>query len=97
MRSPADFTQALKSGTVAAGITERFVAGSLDLSAARLTMFWLDPAVFPHFRMALGLWKGDQTLKRAVENALERLDRSGVQDTLEEKYGLDQSVISASP
>ena len=94
MRSPAEFVQALQSGAVAAGITERFVAGSLDLDAASGVMFWLDGDLFPHFRMALGLWKGDQTLKRALSSALERLDETGVTSALQDKYGLDGEVIS---
>ena len=94
MRSQAEFLQALQSGDVTAGITERFVAGSLDLDTKALPMFWLDGTRFPHFRMALGLWKGDQTLKRAVGDALERLNQSGVTAELQAKYGLDGAIVS---
>ena len=92
MRSPAQLEQALKSGSVAAGITERFVAASLDLDTNALTMFWLDESISPRFRMALGLWKGDQTLKRAVADALELFEKSGVMLRLGARYGLDEDV-----
>ncbi|WP_299752186.1 transporter substrate-binding domain-containing protein [Devosia sp.] len=92
MRSPAELEHALKSGTVAAGITERFVAASLDLDINTLTMFWLDESISPRFRMALGLWKGDQTLKRAVADALELLEKSGVMLRLSVRYGLDKDI-----
>lgn len=95
MRSPAELQQALQSGTVAAGITERFVAASLDLDANAFPMFWLDESISPRLRMALGLWKGDQTLKRAVADALELFEKSGVMIRLSVRYGLDQDIGSS--
>jgi ABC-type amino acid transport substrate-binding protein len=95
MRSPAELEQALKSGAVTAGITERFVAASLDTNT--LTMFWLDESIFPRFRMALGLWKGDQTLKRAVVDAVELLEKSGVMLRLSALYGLDKDIAEPVP
>lgn len=96
MRSPAELAQGLQSGAIVAGITERFVATSLDLDPSSFRTLWIEGPEFPHFRMALGLWKGDQTLKRAVESALERLGSSGVIDTLRAQYGLDFSLATSA-
>jgi ABC-type amino acid transport substrate-binding protein len=51
-------------------------------------MFWLPEERFPRFSMALGLWKGDQTLKRAVNDAIADIDSSGDMAGFAAKYGL---------
>jgi len=91
------FERALQNGAVPAGITERFVAANLDLNQTGLRTFWLDDPVFPRYRMALGLWKGDQTLKRAVLQALDSLRGAGTLDTLAESYGLNAQISQAMP
>lgn len=96
MRSPAQLKSALETGAIAAGVTERFVAASIDLKENSFGLFWLPESIFPHYRMALGLWKGDQTLKRAVANALDTLAKTGALSTLRERYGLDGTIASAA-
>ncbi|MET3924522.1 transporter substrate-binding domain-containing protein [Devosia sp. 2618] len=93
MTSADELGRALAAGTIAAGITERFVASSLSIDTNLNPIFWLDESVFPHYRMALGLWKGDQTLKRAVANALTTLANSGVTEALRHRYGLDGNIL----
>jgi ABC-type amino acid transport substrate-binding protein len=88
MPSADAFARSLRDGTVAAGITERFVAANLGLSPSTMQTFWLSDPAFPRYRMALGLWKGDQTLKRAVLDALGALDASSIPDALAVRYGL---------
>ena len=88
MPSADAFARALRDGTVAAGITERFVAANLGLNPSTMQTFWLSDPAFPQYRIALGLWKGDQTLKRAVLDALGALEASGIPDALAVRYGL---------
>jgi ABC-type amino acid transport substrate-binding protein len=82
------FSRALQAGSVAAGITERFVAANIGLDPQAFRAFWLTDSVFPRYRMALGLWKGDQTLKRAVLEALAAMDDEGSIQALAVRYGL---------
>lgn len=86
--SPAQFRSALIESGLGAGIAERFVIDSLHLDDQGFLRFWLPEEDFPRYRMALGLWKGDQTLKRAVSSALESLEKSGALYALQQKYDL---------
>lgn len=92
IRNPAELGQALADGSIAAAITERFVAGSLDLDRTRFRLFWVEGEGFASMPMALGLWKGDQTLKRAVDEALARLEASGAAESLRARYGVDSDL-----
>lgn len=91
-RTPQQFADVLAGGQAEAGITERFVASTLNLGADQ-KLFWLPADRFPRYRMALGLWKGDQTLKRAIESALESLAASGALSALESTYGLAEGNV----
>jgi ABC-type amino acid transport substrate-binding protein len=70
----AEFVAGLREGRFV-GITEWLLAGQL---AARngWSVAWM-PAELPRYPVALGLWKGDLTLKRAIADALEKLRRDG--------------------
>ncbi|CAN7651569.1 transporter substrate-binding domain-containing protein [Devosia sp. LjRoot16] len=87
-RSPQQFAETLASGRAAAGITERFLTAGMALPEG-VRAFWLAEAQFPRFRMAFGLWKGDQTLKRAVAAALQRLEAAGDMAALEARYHIE--------
>ena len=65
----------LREGRFDVGITEWLLAGQL---AARngWSVAWM-PAELPRYPVALGLWKGDLTLKRAIADGLEKLQREG--------------------
>lgn len=91
-RSPQQFIEVLASGADA-GITERFLAAAMSPPAGART-FWLGEP-FPRVRMALGLWKGDQTLKRAVVAALQAIDASGEVAALESRYRLE--IVEEAP
>jgi polar amino acid transport system substrate-binding protein len=71
----SELVQGLRDGRFDGGVTERLLAGAL---AARegWSVAWAD-AKLPRYPVALGLWKGDLTLKRAIENGMEELRRSG--------------------
>ncbi|WP_055045582.1 substrate-binding periplasmic protein [Devosia sp. A16] len=92
-RSPQHFVELLASGGAEAGITERFLTSTMALPAGARA-FWLDPR-FPPVRMALGLWKGDQTLKRAVAEALEAIGDTGELEALETRYHVES--VEAAP
>jgi ABC-type amino acid transport substrate-binding protein len=73
--SAAEFAAGLRDGRFEVGITEWLLAGQL---AARngWSVAWM-PAELPRYPVALGLWKGDLTLKRAIADGLEKLRRDG--------------------
>lgn len=92
MRSPAELARALASGAAAAGITERFLVTGLDIDPQVFRLFWLDARGLAPIPMALGMWKGDQTLKRAVDEAIAALDSAGTIETLRTRYGVDADL-----
>jgi len=88
IRSPDELQAILDDGTVAGAIVERFAATSVDTSRG-YKIFWLAPERFERFRMALGLWKGDQTLYRAVQSAIQKIKESDKVGFLRIMYGLN--------
>ncbi len=86
INSSEALAQAIASGEVDAGISESILAQQLAGSNgwnAYLLADELDGA-----RVAYGLWKGDLTLKRAVEASLAEMERNGRMDTILRDYGL---------
>jgi polar amino acid transport system substrate-binding protein/cystine transport system substrate-binding protein/membrane-bound lytic murein transglycosylase F len=71
----AQFVQGLRDGRFDIGITERLLAEQIG-SGEGWRVAWAPPEL-PRYPLALGLWKGDLTLKRAIGNALEELRQSG--------------------
>lgn len=94
IRNVGQLRQALLDGTTLAGLTERFAAGELALSEEGFRLFWLPEQSFAHYRMAIGLWKGDQTLRRGIVGALEKLRQTGALAQLAANYGLDDAIAS---
>lgn len=76
----------LASGSLDAGVSEalsaRQAAWETDWSVQ-----WL-PAELGRYQIALGLWKGDLTLKRAVNKALTQLRDEGELDAIFQRYHL---------
>lgn len=81
-----DALHAIRSGAEDLVVTEALKARQLardrDLSAAYL------PAPLKRYPIALGLWKGDVTLKRATSRTLRRLHREGLLDAILDDYDL---------
>jgi polar amino acid transport system substrate-binding protein/cystine transport system substrate-binding protein/membrane-bound lytic murein transglycosylase F len=73
--SPAELVQGLRDGRFDVAVTEWLLAGQL---AARegFGVTWA-AADLPRYPVALGLWKGDLTLKRAIADGMEELRRNG--------------------
>jgi polar amino acid transport system substrate-binding protein/cystine transport system substrate-binding protein/membrane-bound lytic murein transglycosylase F len=81
----AQFTQGLREARFDLGVTERLLAEQI---AARegWQVAWTPPEL-PRFPLALGLWKGDLTLKRAVVDAMDDLHRTGALARILARYG----------
>jgi len=92
-RDVATLAQALAGGQAKAGILERFSAETLHDSQPSLPLLWLPSDKFPRYQMALGLWKGDDTFKRAIIAAMDSLGDSNELAALRTRYNLD-SVLS---
>jgi len=71
----AAFVAGLRDGRFDIGITEWLLAGQLAAGNG-WSVAWM-PAELPRYAVALGLWKGDLTLKRAIADGLEKLRRDG--------------------
>lgn len=97
VRSTQELEQMLESGSVAGAVTERFTAAGMGLDQKGFRLFWLDEAVFPKFTMAFGMWKGDQTLRHAVQESVIRLENAGLVGASEGKYGLAGSIDNGLP
>jgi polar amino acid transport system substrate-binding protein/cystine transport system substrate-binding protein/membrane-bound lytic murein transglycosylase F len=87
--SAAELVQGLRDGRFEVGITEWLLAGQL---AARegWSVTWA-AADLPRYPVALGLWKGDLTLKRAVADGMEALRRNGEVEKIIARYVGDYS------
>jgi ABC-type amino acid transport substrate-binding protein len=73
--SPEALAAGLREGRFDLGITERLLAEQIA-AGDNFSVEWA-PAALPRYPLALGLWKGDLTLKRAVVGALERMAKNG--------------------
>lgn len=86
MNSSEALRAALDSGEVDAGVSEAIlaqqVAGQLGWQAFLLSDTLSSAPV------SYGLWKGDLTLKRAIEKALQRIESDGRLDSILDAYGL---------
>jgi len=82
---PAELVSGIAEGRFDGGITEALLAGQLatdnDWSATLL------PVDFSRYHLVFGLWKGDLTLKRAIDSALEDLADDGTVSEILGRYG----------
>jgi polar amino acid transport system substrate-binding protein/cystine transport system substrate-binding protein/membrane-bound lytic murein transglycosylase F len=74
----------LRDGRFEAGVTEKLLADQIAARASWMSD-WL-PGDLPRYPVAFGLWKGDLTLKRAMEGALGRLARDGTVSAIVARY-----------
>jgi hypothetical protein len=79
----------VRSGRLDAGISEALMARQLaGMMGAEVA--WL-PQSLPRYPVALGLWKGDLTLKRALVGVIGELNRGGLARDLAARYRLRRS------
>ncbi|MGD9739776.1 MAG: substrate-binding periplasmic protein [Bauldia sp.] len=84
--SPAALLAGIAEGRFTAGIAEALTAQTMGRTED-WTVAWIPEGPL-RYALALGLWKGDLTLKRAVTAVLEDLREEGFLDGLAEKYGI---------
>jgi polar amino acid transport system substrate-binding protein/cystine transport system substrate-binding protein/membrane-bound lytic murein transglycosylase F len=93
--SSAVLADAIRSGAVAAGISEALTAGRIA-GAEGWDIAWLPPPI-ERYPLAFGLWKGDLTLKRRIAAIIDDLRREGFLDALAEKYGITPIDLTFEP
>jgi polar amino acid transport system substrate-binding protein/cystine transport system substrate-binding protein/membrane-bound lytic murein transglycosylase F len=72
---PEDLVSGIAEGRFDAGITEALLASRLA-SDNGWTAAWMPPAL-ERYNLVFGLWKGDLTLKRAIDQAFADLEADG--------------------
>jgi ABC-type amino acid transport substrate-binding protein len=82
--TPAVFVQRIASGEVDAGITEKLI-GQRMAAENGWRIGWA-PGDLPRFRIVFGVWKGDLTLRRAIDSAYRKLERTGEKDRILARY-----------
>jgi ABC-type amino acid transport substrate-binding protein len=82
--SAAALITGLRERRFEAGVTEKLLADQIAASE-NLIADWL-PGDLPRYPVAFGLWKGDLTLKRALEGGLDRLTHDGTVPAILARY-----------
>ncbi|MCD7061390.1 substrate-binding periplasmic protein [Pelagibacterium xiamenense] len=84
VRRPEDLATGIAEGRFDAGITEALLAARLAADNA-WTISWM-PAALERYNLVFGLWKGDVTLKRAIDQAFADLAADGTLDAILARY-----------
>ncbi len=84
--SPDALVTGISGGTFDAGITEAMLASKLAADNG-WTVAWASPELARH-HLVLGLWKGDITLKRAIDQAFADLAADGTIAAILDRYGV---------
>jgi len=84
VRTPEDLVAGITEHRFDAGITEALLASQLA-SNNGWTAAWMPPEL-PRYNLVLGLWKGDLTLKRAVDAAFAALEADGTVAAILDRY-----------
>lgn len=79
--------EGIESGRFAAGVTEALTARTIAGLVEEWTVAWM-PDTLGRFPIAIGLWKGDLTLKRAIAAIVADLRRDGFLAELDAKYDI---------
>ena len=75
----------ISDGTFDAGVTEAMLATKLATDNG-WTVDWMPPEL-ARYHVVFGLWKGDITLKRAIDQAFADMSADGTLATILERYG----------
>jgi len=86
LRTGDELVQGLATGAFDAGITEALMGESL--STGKNWLIRPLPAPLERYPLVFGLWKGDLTLKRAVDDAFDRMQADGRLAAVLKKYGV---------
>lgn len=82
--NPDALVAGLTDGTLDVGVTEAMLASKLAAENG-WAVAWA-PAELGRYNVVFGLWKGDITLKRAIEAAFAALDNDGTLDAIRARY-----------
>ncbi|KKB80609.1 hypothetical protein VW29_16490 [Devosia limi DSM 17137] len=93
--NPAALLESVADDQASIGITERFLISTGDAAERGLSVAWLTEEGFARNQMALGLWKGDQTLWRAVNGVVDAMKADGSLEALRHRYGLSGGLDDA--
>lgn len=94
LNDPQELAAGLAGGRFAVAVTEALLAGRI--AAGHGWSVRPLAGLATRHELAFGLWKGDVTLKRAVDSALETLEADGTADALREDY-LGRSAAAPVP
>ena len=83
--SPDALVGAITDGTLDAGVTEAMLA--TKLAAENGWTIALASPELGRYNLVFGLWKGDITLKRAIEGAFAELSADGTIAAILDRYG----------
>ena len=84
--NPEALADAIADGTLDAAVTEAMLAARLA-AEHNWSVDWAPPEL-ARYHLAFGLWKGDITLKRAIDQAFTDLTADGTIATILERYGV---------
>ena len=85
VRTSDALVEGISSGTLDAGVTEAMLAAKLAAENG-WTATWM-PAELARYHLVFGLWKGDLTLKRAIDAAFADLAADGTIAAILDRYG----------
>ncbi|HZY69056.1 MAG TPA: transporter substrate-binding domain-containing protein [Devosia sp.] len=87
VRTPEALVAGIADGTFQAGVTEAMLAAKLAAENG-WSADWV-AAQLPRYPVVFGLWKGDLTLKRAIEQAFAELRADGTVAAILDRYGAE--------
>lgn len=96
--SSASLVAGIADGRFTAGVAEAMTAQAIARAEGWIVA-WIPEGPLRH-ALAIGLWKGDLTLKRAITRVMEDLREEGLLDALAAKYGigkLDELELAGGP
>ncbi len=85
IQDPETLAAAIADGSLDAGITEAMLATRIA-EDNDWTLDWIPPPL-GRYNVVFGLWKGDITLKRAIEAAFSQLSNDGTIADILDRYG----------
>lgn len=85
MRTPAQLRESILNDTIDFGITDRFAAANI---ADGLKLIWLTHPDLPRYSLAIGGWKGDSSLHRALRKQIGDMRDDGTLRAMRDHYAL---------
>ena len=84
--SPDALVAGISGGTLEAGVTEAMLGAKLAAENGWV-IEWAPPEL-ARYHLVFGLWKGDITLKRAIDQAFAELEADGTIASILDRYGV---------